>query len=106
MEIEYPYAPLSEDEARGRLETLGKYLTNRHGIAVTWLDPSRAKFSGKYLVVKIEGELSMGNGKARFKGQDPGFLWRKRAEDYIREKLAYYLDPKNPLASLPTKKDG
>lgn len=105
MEIEYPYVPLSEDEARVRLETLGKYLTNRHGIAVTWLDPSRAKFNGKYLVVKIEGELSMGNGKATFKGHDPGWPWRKKAEDYIRGKLAHYLDPKVPAASLPTEKE-
>jgi hypothetical protein len=36
-------------------------------------------FNGKYLVVKIEGELSLGEGHARFKGEDPGFLWRNRA---------------------------
>ena len=53
----------------------------------------RAKFSGKYLVVKIDGELSIGNGRAQFKGEDPGFLWRNRAKDYIQGKLAKYLDP-------------
>ena len=46
MEIDFPYA-LSEDDARSRLELLGKYLANRHGIQVTWLDGGRAKFHGR-----------------------------------------------------------
>jgi hypothetical protein len=100
MELEYPYAPMSETDAKARLEILGQYLTNRHGIAVTWLDQQRAKFSGKYLLVKIEGELSMGDGKAAFKGQDPGWPLRTKAINYIRDKLAAYLDPKTPVASL------
>jgi hypothetical protein len=104
MEIEYPYAPMSETDARARLDLLGRYLTNRHGIAVTWLDDTRAKFNGKYLLVKIEGELAMGNGKAVFKGVDPGWPLRKKAEDYIRGKLAAYLDPKTPVSALPTEK--
>ena len=102
MEIDYQYA-LSEDDARSRLHTLGEYLTNRHGISVTWLDDSRARFSGKYLVVKIDGELTLGAGHARFKGEDPGFLWRGRAKDYIQGKLAKYLDPKIAASDLPTK---
>ena len=84
MEIDFPYA-LSEDDARSRLEILGKYLANRHGIQVTWLDGGRAKFHGRYLVVKIDGELTMGDGHARFKGEDPGFLWRGKAKSYNRD---------------------
>jgi hypothetical protein len=101
MEIDFPYA-LSDPDARARMEILGTYLTNRHGIQVTWVDGSRAKFSGKYLVVKIDGELTLGNGHAQFKGEDPGFLWRNRAKDYIQGKLAKYLDPSTELAQLPT----
>lgn len=101
MEIDYPHA-LSDDEARSRLETLGVYLHNKHGITVTWIDPSRARFSGKYLVVKIDGELSMRTGKVQFRGEDPGFLWRNRAKDYIQSKLAMYLDPKVQASALPT----
>jgi hypothetical protein len=101
MEIDFPYA-LSDDDARTRLELLGKYLANRHGIGVTWLDAQRAKFHGRYLVVKIDGELTLGNGHARFKGEDPGFLWRSRAKDYIQGKLAMYLDPKSVVSELPT----
>ena len=101
MEIDYPYA-LSDLDAKTRLEILGQYLGNRHGIKVTWVDPQRAKFTGKYLVVKIDGELTLGNGKASFKGEDPGFLWRSRAKDYIQGKLAKYLDPKNAPDQLPT----
>ena len=64
---------------------------------------TRAKFTGKYLVVKIDGELSLGGGRARFKGEDPGFLWRNRAKDYIQGKLEKYLDPKATPADLPTE---
>jgi hypothetical protein len=101
MEIDYPYS-LSEQDALARLQILGTYLANRHGIKVTWVDEHRAMFNGKYLVVKIEGELSLGAGHARFKGEDPGFLWRNRAKDYIQNKLAAYLDPKTATAALPT----
>ena len=101
MEIDFPY-DLSDQDARGRLEILGQYLANRHGIKVTWVDPAKARFTGKYLVVRIEGELTLGSGRAKFRGEDPGFLWRGRAKDYIQKKLATYLDPKNALDQLPT----
>ena len=101
MEIDFPYT-LSDTDARARLELLGQYLANRHGIKVTWVDNGRAKFNGKYLVVKIDGELTLGNAIARFRGEDPGFLWRNRAKDYIQGKLAKYLDPKAEPAQLPT----
>jgi hypothetical protein len=101
MEIDFRYA-LSDQDARSRLEILGQYLANKHGIKVTWVEPSRARFSGKYLVVKIDGELTLGNGHAQFRGEDPGFLWRSRAKDYIQGKLAKYLDPALNTADLPT----
>ena len=101
MEIDFPYE-LTDQDARARLDVLSLYLTNKHGIKVTWLDTAKARFSGKYLVVKIEGELTLGNGRARFRGEDPGFLWRGRAKEYIHDKLAKYLDPKNALEQLPT----
>jgi hypothetical protein len=101
MEIDFPYE-LSDQEARSRLDILSLYLANRHGIAVTWIDAAKARFTGKYLVVRIEGELTLGDGHARFRGEDPGFLWRGRAKEYIHGKLAKYLDPKNPPDQLPT----
>jgi hypothetical protein len=100
MEIDFQYV-LSDQDAKDRLDVLGQYLHNRHGIKVTWLDENRARFSGKYLLVKIEGELQVGNSRAQFKGEDPGFLLRSRAKDYIQNKLAKYLDPTVPLAELP-----
>lgn len=101
MEIDFPYA-LSDQDARARLEILGQYLNNKHGIKVTWVDGVRATFSGKYLVVKIEGEMTVDGGRVRFRGQDPGFLWRNRAKDYIAGKLEKYLDPQATPDALPT----
>ena len=101
MQIDYPYE-LSDQDARGRLDILGQYLANKHGIKVTWSDAATAKFTGKYLVVEIKGELTLGGGHARFRGEDPGFLWRGRAKAYIEGKLAKYLDAKTPPDQLPT----
>jgi hypothetical protein len=101
MEIDFPYE-LSDQDARDRLEILGHYLANKHGIKVTWPEPDKARFSGKYLVVRIDGELTLGGGRAKFRGEDPGFLWRNRAKDYIQHKLATYLDPRNARDQLPT----
>jgi hypothetical protein len=101
MEIDFKYA-LEDVEARARLEILGQYLQNKHGIKVTWTEDTKVRFSGKYLVVKIDGELTVRNGLAQFRGEDPGFLWRGRAKEYIESKLAKYLDPKVTPAELPT----
>ncbi len=101
MEIDFKYV-LSDTDARARLEILGQYLQNKHGIKVAWIEDTKAKFTGKYLVVKIDGELTVKNGLAQFRGEDPGFLWRGRAKDYIESKLAKYLDPKLTPAELPT----
>ena len=100
MEIDHNH-DLSEDDARARLEALGDYLQTRHGIHVSWVSPNKARFSGRYLVVRIEGELTMDDGLVSFRGEDPGFLWRKKAGDYIHGKLTKYLDPTTPLAALP-----
>lgn len=100
MEIEYPHR-LEEADAQARLRILGEYLEKRHGITVSWSAPDRAQFNGKYLVVKIRGELVLSPGVVRFKGDDPGLLWRRKATDYIHGKLVKYLDPSVSLADLP-----
>jgi Putative polyhydroxyalkanoic acid system protein (PHA_gran_rgn) len=100
MEIEYKHR-LDEAEAQSRLKVLGEYLEKRHGITLSWTTPDRAKFNGKYLVVKITGELILEPGVVRFRGEDPGLLWRRKATEYIHGKLVKYLDPSVALADLP-----
>jgi hypothetical protein len=99
MKFDYPHE-LTREDARARLLRLGQYLQNRHGIQVTWTD-DKGRFRGKYLVVHIEGELDLGDGVVHVTGKDPGFLWRGRAVDYLKSKLATYLDPSRPLEDLP-----
>jgi Putative polyhydroxyalkanoic acid system protein (PHA_gran_rgn) len=100
MQIDYKHK-CEDAEVRPRLEKLSSYLHNRHGIKIEW-NGTKAKFSGKYLVVKIDGELAIGANIVTFRGEDPGFLWRKKASEYIAEKLETYLDPTTPLDALPT----
>lgn len=103
MEIDFKHE-LPLDDARARLEVLGEYLHNRHGIRVTWSPDGRAHFHGKYLVVKIDGEMRLEAGMVKFRGEDPGFLWRKKATEYISGKLKSYLDPRTTLSDLPRGK--
>ncbi len=100
MNIEYNHG-LGKDEARERLKALGDYLSNKHGIQVSWSSDERATFKGRYMVVSIDGELILGEEKVSFSGKDPGRLWRKKAQGYIEDKLKAYLDPKTPVDQLP-----
>ena len=102
MKFDYPHR-LEKEDARARLHKLGEYLKNRHGIQVSWAG-DKGSFRGKYLVVHIEGELVLGDGVVHMNGKDPGMLWRRKAMDYLKEKLATYLDPSCPVENLPTTK--
>ena len=68
---------------------------------MTWSD-GRASFRGKYIkVIRIEGDMTFSQGRLHFSGKDPGILWRKKTEDYIKRKLRMYLDESTPLSELP-----
>ncbi|HTE56853.1 MAG TPA: polyhydroxyalkanoic acid system family protein [Kofleriaceae bacterium] len=100
MKFDYPHR-LEKEDARARLLKLGEYLKNRHGIQVTWAG-DRGSFRGKYLVVHIEGDLTLGDGVVHVTGKDPGMLWRRKAMEYLRGKLESYLDPSKSVQDLPT----
>ncbi len=100
LRIEQPHG-FSAEEAKKRLEALGKYFQNKHGIQVTW-EGDRASFAGKYMVVSIKGAMSLAPGKVVFSGDDPGFLVRSKAKEYIARKLQAYLDPGKKVEELPT----
>lgn len=93
---------MPKDEARQRLEALGEYLRNKHGLSATWSGDS-AHIAGRYLVVSINGTMTVADGVVRFVGKDPGFLWRGKAKDYIEHKLRSYLDPARTLEQLPRR---
>ena len=103
MKFDYPYT-VPREEVRVRLEALGDYLYNRHGIRIEWASDDKVRFSGKYLVVTVEGEMTIDDGVVHFRGKDPGMLWRKKAMQYLQGKLGAYLDPNTPPASLPRDK--
>ena len=102
LRIDYPHK-LPDDDARARLKALGDYLQNRHGIGVTWQSDDKAVVKGRYMVVSIEGSVTLAPGLVVFEGKDPGFLWRGKAKDYLQGKLRKYLDPSVALDTLPRR---
>ncbi len=102
LRVEYPLGSILAAEAKARLAALGEYFHNKHGIAVTW-NGERAEVKGKYMVVAIEGWMSLEGDKAIFEGKDPGFLWRGKAKEYLQNKLAKYLNPATKLDDLPRR---
>ena len=98
--IEHAHS-LAIEDARARIRALGEYLSNKHGIAVSWAGEDLAKISGKYLVVSIEGSVSVAAKQVIFDGKDPGMLWRGKAKDYLNAKLTQYLNPATKLEDLP-----
>lgn len=99
MHIDFPHR-LSPDEARIRLQALGEYLRNKHGISVTW-SGDEARIQGRYLVVSIPGTVRVEPDRVVFDGKDPGLLWRNKARDYLTHKLGRYLDPSTRPDQLP-----
>jgi hypothetical protein len=99
MDFDYPHS-LPLEDARLRLQALGDYLQNRHGLKVA-IAGDRGRFSGKVLMVRIEGEFVLGDQKIHVTGKDPGILLRRKATDYLRRKLAAYFDPAVPVEDLP-----
>ena len=99
MRIDFPHQ-LPHDDARTRLQALGDYLHNKHGIDVRW-EGDTAHIKGRYLVVAIEGTVQLAGDKVVFEGKDPGMLWRSKAKDYLSHKLGKYLDPATGADQLP-----
>ena len=102
MQFDYDHE-VAVDEAQERLKRLGSYLANRHGIGVAW-DGPECTIDGKYLLVKIEGKMTIEENRIHFDGRDPGLLLRGKAIKYLREKLEVYLDTTTPICELPIDK--
>ena len=90
-------------DARARLHALGDYLSNKHGLSISWNGEDEAFVSGSYLVVSISGSLRLTPTEVSFSGKDPGLLWRGKAKDYLTGKLEKYLNPATALDSLPRR---
>ncbi len=101
FELEHRH-DFSAEDARARIKALGDYLSNKHGLSVSWSGDDEARITGKYLVVTIEGTVTLADGVVRFSGKDPGMLWRGKAKDYLSGKLSKYLNPATAVDDLPT----
>lgn len=101
MRIEVAHK-LTQAEAKQRMEALGDYLQNKHGINVAW-NGDKATANGRYLVVHIEGSMTVTDKYVDFDGKDPGFLWRGKAKTYLQGKLETYLNPATPVEKLPRR---
>ncbi len=84
------------------MQALGQYLQNKHGIDVAWAtDNKSATLRGKYLVIAFDGKFFIKEDSVTCIGKDPGMFWRKKATQYIKNKLAMYLNPNTKAEDLP-----
>jgi len=81
---------LSMDEVRTRVAKLGEFLT-KNGIGVVWQSENVAKVSGKYIVVKIDALVTITSKQVVIDGKDPGFLWRRKAQEFLQSKMKEYI---------------
>lgn len=91
--------PFDDDEARARLEALGDYWSKKHGVHTVW-SGMRGRLSGRKLGVKYDATFEISGGAVSVEATF-GFLADKLGgPDYVRRKLADYLDPANTIESL------
>jgi hypothetical protein len=81
---------LGLNEATNRVKKFGNFLT-KNGINVTWNSANEAKITGKYLIVSIDATVTVSQDTVVICGKDPGFLWRRKAEQFLDEKMGEYL---------------
>jgi hypothetical protein len=94
LSFEVPHQ-LSREEAKKRVEQLTGYWATKYGVATQWAGDT-ATLVGKVMGLKIEAQLTVAEGKVGGEASDPGFLFRKKAQDYLNHKFTQALKPGGP----------
>ena len=97
MEISHKHT-LGQAEAQRRIEKLTTLWKKEHGVDVSW-NGNQAHLVGKVMGIDIDANVTVGENSIDAVGKDPGFLKKKLAESYLKNKLA---DVMNPNASSDT----
>ncbi|MBN1947635.1 MAG: polyhydroxyalkanoic acid system family protein [Bradymonadales bacterium] len=90
------------DDALARMRALTDYFQNKYGAIVAW-DGAKGSIKVRQLMIDFQYDFVVDDRKVLLEGTDPGFLLRKTAYDYLDQKMKRYLDPANPLDSLPRR---
>jgi len=90
------------DQAHERMQALGEYYHNRHGAVVTWADHT-GDIAVRYLGIKLHVRVQVDARRVHCEAPDPGFLLRKRGIEYLRKKIARYLDAATAVGALPRR---
>lgn len=99
MTFDHPHG-LPIEDARARMQALTDYLTRRHGLQVSWVG-DKGSVRGKVMgMVSIDGTFELRAKDVHVEAKDPGFLWRKKAVEYLQKKFGQYLDPSVPVEQL------
>jgi len=89
MKVEHNHK-LGVAEAKNRINKFGDFLAEQN-IALKWTSDTTASVSGKYTVVAIDATVTVSDNNVLIEGKDPGFLFRKAAENFLKEKMKEYL---------------
>ena len=99
LDVAHEHTP---DRALERLQALAEYYHHRHGATVTW-EGHAGDLTVRYLGLRLHVRFQVEPGRVHCSAPDPGFLWRKRGLEYLRKKIARYLDPATPVEALPRR---
>lgn len=91
MELNQPHT-FTRAEARSRMERLTRYWHNKYGVSVKWTG-DEAALKGKVKGFTFNAHLVVNDSSVDATGSDPGFLLRRTVKNYLKDKLALYLDP-------------
>jgi hypothetical protein len=91
---------LPANQVQARINRLIAYLSREIGLKTVWKN-NIAYVQGTYKIVAINAAIVIQPSGVMVVAEDPGMLFRSKAEAYLKEQLATYLNPAVPIERLP-----
>jgi len=99
IQLSFP-TTLPPAHVQARLNRFASWLQREAGIRTVWKG-NVAYIQGNYSVVKINAAIVLQQGAVAVVAEDPGFLFKGKAEAFLKERFDMYLNPQIPLERLP-----
>jgi Putative polyhydroxyalkanoic acid system protein (PHA_gran_rgn) len=102
VRIEVSHA-LQTAAAKARMQELGDYWQSKYGVRTTWTRDN-ASLAGTVMGVSFYATIEVGRDVVALEAPEPNFLIRKGVVEYLEHKMTDYLDQKNSLSHLRSRR--